>query len=450
MKKHILSVIITGSLSCPVFASTSNNISNYFDSVGMNTAVTSPSSYKGQSASYYNGGSLTMKSSVSTIQPVKIQLPSISAGCGGIDFFAGGFSFINSEKLQKFAEDVASNSQGLIADLAIQTLTPQLHSVITKIQDWAQKLNNMNLNSCEVATMGLDSIKEWSGIATTNQKACEDYYVSSGRGNISDAKEKCASDANSVLDDMKKNDKDNPVLYDENIVWEQLLKFTELANDNELAELFMSITGTVIYTEDEMSTKDSKLLSDSDIIGALLYGGKYPVWDCSDTLLCLNPSESEKTLDAKDALVALTKEKLISIYQKVQNDLALENSDKSFLEITSIPVMRMFISSLEAGEILNSDLTNYSVIIASNIVQKYLTKILSTVNTAVNSRRGLPEADANKIRQAINLGYAKIENIPNDAYKKLNTRNELIKFRKNIDKKVRHEMNANIKNNIGK
>ena len=41
-----------------------------------------------------------------------VSLPSFRAGCGGIDAFAGAFSFIDSDQLVAFARGIAQNARG--------------------------------------------------------------------------------------------------------------------------------------------------------------------------------------------------------------------------------------------------------------------------------------------------------------------------------------------------
>lgn len=55
--------------------------------------------YEGQSAGYYTLGSMHARIPVQNTQITSIQLPSIKAGCGGINQFNGGFSFLNSTEI---------------------------------------------------------------------------------------------------------------------------------------------------------------------------------------------------------------------------------------------------------------------------------------------------------------------------------------------------------------
>ncbi len=93
MRKLRLGVLFATSISS-AWADVNSDLSSYFDNLGMVGNTTAPHAYQGQQAGYYSGGSLYARSSVRNVQLVDIELPSFRSGCGGIDAFAGGFSFI--------------------------------------------------------------------------------------------------------------------------------------------------------------------------------------------------------------------------------------------------------------------------------------------------------------------------------------------------------------------
>ena len=59
--------------------------------------TTSPNYFSGQQRGYYSGGSFNARWPNSTSYPVTVEMPRIKSGCGGIDVFMGGFSFMNTD-----------------------------------------------------------------------------------------------------------------------------------------------------------------------------------------------------------------------------------------------------------------------------------------------------------------------------------------------------------------
>ena len=72
-----LMVVLLCLVSLPSFADTESNMTSFFDGMGFNTKVNTPTAYHAQGAYYYSVGSLSMKSKISNIQPVSVTLPSI-------------------------------------------------------------------------------------------------------------------------------------------------------------------------------------------------------------------------------------------------------------------------------------------------------------------------------------------------------------------------------------
>ncbi|MDD9993166.1 MAG: conjugal transfer protein TraH, partial [Rhodospirillales bacterium] len=69
--------------------------------------VTGPTAFDGQASGHWTLGNLYMRAPVRSEQIATVNLPSFRAGCGGIDAFAGAFSFIDSDQLVAFARSVA-------------------------------------------------------------------------------------------------------------------------------------------------------------------------------------------------------------------------------------------------------------------------------------------------------------------------------------------------------
>ncbi|MCE3543377.1 conjugal transfer protein TraH, partial [Escherichia coli] len=101
-------------------------MNDFFNDAGGAANVTGPSAYQGQSAGYYSGGNVWTRFPQRSVQPFNLQLPSARAGCGGIDLFAGSFSFINSGELVAMMKGVANNALGFAFKLAISSISPQI------------------------------------------------------------------------------------------------------------------------------------------------------------------------------------------------------------------------------------------------------------------------------------------------------------------------------------
>ena len=107
-----------------------------------------------------------------------MSLPSFRAGCGGIDAFAGAFSFIDSDQLVAFARAVAQNAVGFAFELALETISPVIAETMAKLRALAQWVNSQNLNSCETAQALVGAV--WSKNDRASAAICAAIGTSQG------------------------------------------------------------------------------------------------------------------------------------------------------------------------------------------------------------------------------------------------------------------------------
>ena len=71
-------------------------MNRFWQGAAVNT--TGPTAFQGQASGHWTLGNLYLRAPVRSEQIATVSLPSFRAGCGGIDAFAGAFSFINSDQ----------------------------------------------------------------------------------------------------------------------------------------------------------------------------------------------------------------------------------------------------------------------------------------------------------------------------------------------------------------
>ena len=148
MNKGLLGLCLA-LISTVTFANVSNDLGSFFNHLGYTENATNPTAYQGQSAGFYTGGSLYARDTVRNYQLLSVNLPSVTAGCGGIDAFTGSFSFINSSELVNALKNVANNAVSYAFMLGLETMTPEIANEMEYFQSMANNINQMNVQSCE-------------------------------------------------------------------------------------------------------------------------------------------------------------------------------------------------------------------------------------------------------------------------------------------------------------
>lgn len=132
------------------------NIQSQLDSMFSSMSNSSePGAYETATRGVITGGSMRVRNKISNTPIVNFRPPSFQAGCGGIDMFAGSFSFINAQQFVQSLRSVASNAVGVASGyafkLALNAMGPTVHNVIQNLQETMQDLNSLMSNSCQLA-----------------------------------------------------------------------------------------------------------------------------------------------------------------------------------------------------------------------------------------------------------------------------------------------------------
>ena len=287
-------------------SSLSESMDNFLSNIGSGN-ITKPQFIKGQRANHIALGGLQYRTANEFLQPASIQLPSLNAGCGGIDFFAGGFSFIDSDQIVNFAKKVAANASGVLMQIAIETVTPMISSTMKYWQDIAKDINSRNMNSCQLARQFGEGARPYiENVAESSCRgvgAIRNYFT-----DASDAQEKCTSGGRTR--EIAKQSGEI-ITEDTNIVWKALTEigYINLSQPKSVAlgEIMMTLTGTVILKVGSNNSSGQSItpyypkIDEDKLIDAILEGGKITKYSCQDKDKCLNIIESQETIDPDKA-----------------------------------------------------------------------------------------------------------------------------------------------------
>ena len=235
-----------------------------------------------------SGGSTTIRTKVFNDNILSFSPPSFSAGCGGLDFFAGSFSFINADQLVQLFRAVMANSIGVMFDMALRAVSPALAAIMQKFSDIIREVNSLLSDSCAIAKGISVDIGSALGMEGYDAKDGFMHKASTAANNI-------AGSAAGIADDFgvwfgfqngsnnsggsAKMTAGNPTatqkLKDQNLtgnlVW-NVLKHSSQTLSGRMTEMFkasgspeetmMSLVGYIIATPPSTNLKQTKNTSD--------------------------------------------------------------------------------------------------------------------------------------------------------------------------------------------
>ena len=386
-------------------AQVSGALRDYFDSLGGMTTGTGAQRTASQSAGLYTLGSVHLRTPVKRVTPASIQFPSARAGCGGIDLFAGSFSILDDDELVALGKAIASNATAMAFDIALETELPLIAQTMARFRNMAMSLNQFNINSCEAAAGLVGSV--WSKTAASERVICEQLGASSGFfTDAAAAKHGCGSRGQRAT-----TLKNAPAEYADvlptntNLTWQALGKSRldlDDAQDRELAEMVMTLVGTVIRTgasDDDSSSAMSVWQGMSDngsLMGAFLDGGEVLMYRCNadPDNRCLEPRGVVETITGTGAFNSRIRTLLVSMSDKVsRNTGALSEQELWLLNMTRLPLYKMInvnAAYSRGGDFV--DVPGYAEVIALDVLTAFLQELLGTLDGPALALAGLDEA----------------------------------------------------------
>lgn len=410
MKKHlkrygfkfVCLLLLNGS---SLSAGMQQNLESAFKTLGMANNITEGGGYQDQTGGFYTGGSVFARSKANNADLFSLQMPHYRAGCGGIDLFTGGFSYIHLGEYTALLRSIGSSATGYAFSLAFATVTPQIKSVLDGLLDSVRDITNQSINSCEAAATLAGGV--WPQSDASSKILCDAMGTSLGKAkDWAESRQQCgAMGQRESINNLKGTGEAadfKDVMGDEfNIAWKAIQKNAFLSKDPELAEFFMTISGTIVSRRKKGRIEAMVFPSKSDdpnLITALIKGlTPVEIYKCDERKedKCLVLGFQKITIPKKNALYERVYQLLLNISKNVKSDKALNPEETDFVNSTMIPVLKIMAVEAafkEGGSPLSAD--HFSEAIAHDILLHYLDEVMALVwdsvtqlkNTQINDQ----------------------------------------------------------------
>jgi conjugative transfer pilus assembly protein TraH len=171
MNKNLLSKYIgISAFSALSVFSTGALATDWADDWLASASVSGPTSYNsGAGRSFVSAGNIQFRANSSISYPISMSAPRMKGGCGGVDMFLGGMSFMDVDMLVDKFEEMIQNGEVIAFQMAIKALSEKLGVTTESIQNVMDMLNGLQLDSCAMAksavTVLADSPTDIAGAA---------------------------------------------------------------------------------------------------------------------------------------------------------------------------------------------------------------------------------------------------------------------------------------------
>jgi conjugative transfer pilus assembly protein TraH len=431
-----------------------------FNDLGALGNVTTPGAFRGQAMNLYTGGSLMMRAPGRNYPLATVQLPSLRAGCGGIDIYGGAFSFINKQQFIALLQNIGANAVGYAFKLALQSISPDIDKLLTELQDQINKINAMNINSCEAAQALVNGVvgeydnSVMSGCANISQ------YL----GSVSDRAEArltCASNAPAVVKTAA-NSADpnvrNATFVKGNVTWLALNQVGGSISRQE-KELIMSVIGTVIlHPPADDGSGATPRYAEPTIVGLrdLLLGRgasategnvDIEVYVCDEPAECLNPSRT--TVSAKP-FTRLVAERLRRMSDNIATRSPQAPADIGFVNNTTEPVYKMLsvANAVPGSSTAETLIETYKDVIALDYADTFLNRAIRQALSALSQalkRTGMEQQYIDAIRENAQEAQRQLLTEKQAAYAKVRSVSSMTQDLQTLERQLWSSMPSSVK-----
>lgn len=254
------------------------------------TVAVPPGAFDTSRRGVLSGGGIDVRNRIVSERVVSFVPPSFEAGCGGIDFFAGSFSFINAQQFTQLMRAVAMNAAGYAFQLALRSMCPECMNTIETLQRKIQELSQFFSNSCQLA-QGIVA----DGARAMGQQVQTDASILSTISGVGDVFQSWTTSTGTSP--VRQAVNNAPARVEQriqgNVVWRALKRQNVQAwyafGNNDLLEIMMNVSGTVIIGEpaaDATASGESfqtrVLTPKPHLFETLVSGGTVTIEGCDD------------------------------------------------------------------------------------------------------------------------------------------------------------------------
>jgi len=314
------------------------------------TTATGAGHFKGSQRGFASGGSLSARWPMSTEYPITIAPPKINAGCGGIDVYLGGISYLDPEYLMSKLQGVLTAAPFVAFDMALKTMCISCAQTMKDVEQLMNYINGLNLNECALSKTLVTSVVQKDDPTIMSQMWNEIAQGQSlnlgGSKNPTDYSSQRESATGNSPTDLSSAIADCPTNFREVFAVGSLVNnVATKAGLTNYAEFIRGYVGDVMISYDagakmynfqeiEVCPKNKSMDLDAFVFGRIQKR---------------RLADNVCAADGGTTLITHTGNRLSSIMNNYRNGVALADPEKAFLNEVPLPIDYMLRRAILTG-----------------------------------------------------------------------------------------------------
>jgi len=390
----LLAVPLLAACSFATPASAQSWAESWFD----NVTYTSPGSFEDQTRGYITAGGMSGRIDVHNDYLMSVTLPKVRAGCGGIDMFLGGMSFLDPDYLVQKLESILQAAPAVAFQYLLETLDEKMGNIISKMEAATNFLNSIQVNDCRLANRmvqiarGDDNmsgiIEEMTGYKSVREGFSKSYQQS---------REKIQANQGNPTEDLRDALENCPAEVTDIFKTGSLLAHAAArVGASDWAGVMRARVGDVYMRWDPadkvplFTAIPACARQDTESVDDFLTG------KVQTRAIAVPPSSADCSTDGsgKGALV-LARGRMESIAVKIRTRAALTAEERQFVaNVRTLPVYRLLEWGVRQG-LVESVIGDTDELVALTLAYQMLNDLTRSIDFAVsNAERGVTAAGA--------------------------------------------------------
>jgi conjugative transfer pilus assembly protein TraH len=362
-----------------------------------NVSYSNPGSFEDQTRGYLTAGGITGRVDVHNDYLMSLTLPKVKAGCGGIDMFLGGMSFLDPDYLVKKLESILQAAPAVAFQYLLETLDEKMGNIISKMEAATNFLNSIQVNDCRMANRLVQVAKgddNMSGIIEemTGYKSIKEGFANS----YQQSREKIQANNNNPTEDLKDALQNCPAEVTDIFKTGSLLAHAAArVGAGDWADQMRARVGDVYMRWDSndkvplFSAIPACPLQDTESSDDFLTG------KVQRRALNVPPTSKDCSQDGSKGALELARARMQSISDKIRTRGALTDDEKQFVaNVHTLPVYRLLEWGVREG-VPDSVIGDTDDLVATSLAYQMLNDLTRSLDFAIdNAERGTNAAGA--------------------------------------------------------
>ena len=368
MKRFLL--LLAGLSLLPVTALHGDWVDSFF---GQTRSMHGASSFQSQQRGFYSAGGFSGRHRSSTDYLMTVSLPKVKTGCGGVDAFYGGMTFLNPDYLVKKFNNMLQMLPAVAFDMALKEVAKELSESMGKLTAITDYLNNIQMNECAMAKRLVTTVRQGNpdilGEMWGEMTGDQQLNIQSKKDNFYSVGQDIKANDNNPTQDLRPRTSGCPELVRDVFKGGSVIAHaTQKVGLSEYAGIMRGYIGDVIIKDGLIPTARSEAPCRENNEASLEDMLEGQTWGMDEQGKCTQTQKGK-------SLYALIHKRLTGIGEGLKNNQPLTAVQQSFVDATpGIPVYAILRKAvvkdtldLEIAQMTDSVGTAYAWMLFNNL-----------------------------------------------------------------------------------